>query len=91
MGGSLTELSVFEIQKDQYDRSLVSKGDSGERLSQRSRQQVSLWWFKTLEFVLPKEKEYLSRGMRLKESSVIKCYIEEWEHFWSHCALHCKL
>lgn len=61
-------LIVFEIQKDHYDRSLVSKGDSGKGLSQRSKKQVNLW-FKTLEFVLPKDKEYLSRGMRLKESS----------------------
>lgn len=69
MGSSMAELSVFEIQKDHYDRNLVSKGDSAKRLSQRSSQQVSLWWFKTLELVFPKEKEYLSRGMRLKESS----------------------
>lgn len=69
MGGSMAGLIVFEIQKDHYDRSLVSKGDSGKGLSQRSKKQVNLWWVKTLEFVLPKDKEYLSRGMRLKESS----------------------
>lgn len=57
LGDSLSEFSVFEIEKDQYDKSLVSKGDSVKRLSQRSWLEAKYknrGWFKILEFVLPK-------------------------------------